>query len=60
MIIQVLPVMLDISLKKISLRFLISVALVVILVCTIRAPGFGESRKANLQDLAVVTGGQVF
>jgi chaperonin GroEL len=29
-------------------------------VCAIKAPGFGENRKANLQDLAVVTGGQVF
>ncbi|CAK9858500.1 unnamed protein product [Sphagnum jensenii] len=28
-------------------------------VCTIKAPGFGENRKANLQDLAVVTGGQL-
>ncbi|KAK1395383.1 chaperonin CPN60-2, mitochondrial [Heracleum sosnowskyi] len=28
-------------------------------VCAIKAPGFGENRKANLQDLAVLTGGQV-
>jgi chaperonin GroEL len=28
-------------------------------VCAIKAPGFGENRKANLQDLAVVTGGQL-
>uniref|UniRef100_A0A7N0V9K0 Uncharacterized protein n=1 Tax=Kalanchoe fedtschenkoi TaxID=63787 RepID=A0A7N0V9K0_KALFE len=28
-------------------------------VCAIKAPGFGESRKANLHDLAVLTGGEV-
>lgn len=28
-------------------------------VCAVKAPGFGENRKANLQDLAVLTGGQV-
>ncbi|XP_010527490.1 PREDICTED: chaperonin CPN60, mitochondrial [Tarenaya hassleriana] len=28
-------------------------------VCAIKAPGFGENRKANLQDLAVLTGGEV-
>ncbi|KNA18027.1 hypothetical protein SOVF_074530 [Spinacia oleracea] len=28
-------------------------------VCAIKAPGFGESRKANLEDLAVFTGGEV-
>ncbi|XP_009616503.1 chaperonin CPN60-2, mitochondrial [Nicotiana tabacum] len=28
-------------------------------VCAIKAPGFGENRKANLQDLAILTGGQV-
>ncbi|KAJ4954987.1 hypothetical protein NE237_011770 [Protea cynaroides] len=28
-------------------------------VCAIKAPGFGENRKASLQDLAVLTGGQV-
>ncbi|XP_023548880.1 chaperonin CPN60-1, mitochondrial [Cucurbita pepo subsp. pepo] len=28
-------------------------------VCAIKAPGFGENRKAGLQDLAVLTGGQV-
>ncbi|KAI4377156.1 hypothetical protein MLD38_014835 [Melastoma candidum] len=28
-------------------------------VCTIKAPGFGENRKAGLQDLAVLTGGEV-
>lgn len=28
-------------------------------VCAIKAPGFGENRKANLQDLAVLTGGDV-
>ncbi len=26
-------------------------------VCAIKAPGFGENRKADLQDLAAVTGG---
>eukprot|EP00262_Sarcandra_glabra_P006184 TRINITY_DN18307_c0_g1_i1.p1 TRINITY_DN18307_c0_g1~~TRINITY_DN18307_c0_g1_i1.p1 ORF type:complete len:581 (+),score=158.70 TRINITY_DN18307_c0_g1_i1:189-1931(+) len=28
-------------------------------VCAIKAPGFGENRKSNLQDLATLTGGQV-
>mmetsp|Transcript_17306 Transcript_17306/g.33743 ORF Transcript_17306/g.33743 Transcript_17306/m.33743 type:complete len:574 (-) Transcript_17306:287-2008(-) len=28
-------------------------------VCAMKAPGFGENRKANLQDLAVLTGAQV-
>ncbi|XP_022728508.1 chaperonin CPN60-2, mitochondrial-like [Durio zibethinus] len=28
-------------------------------VCAIKAPGFGESRKAGLQDLATLTGGEV-
>ncbi|KAG5252270.1 Chaperonin CPN60-2 family protein [Salix suchowensis] len=28
-------------------------------VCAIKAPGFGENRKANLQDLSILTGGQV-
>ncbi|KAG8389120.1 hypothetical protein BUALT_Bualt02G0196200 [Buddleja alternifolia] len=28
-------------------------------VCAIKAPGFGENRKAYLQDLAVLTGGEV-
>uniref|UniRef100_A0ACD5U686 Uncharacterized protein n=1 Tax=Avena sativa TaxID=4498 RepID=A0ACD5U686_AVESA len=28
-------------------------------VCAVKAPGFGENRKANLQDLAVLTGGEV-
>lgn len=28
-------------------------------VCAIKAPGFGENRKSNLQDLAILTGGQV-
>ncbi|KAG0579617.1 hypothetical protein KC19_4G110300 [Ceratodon purpureus] len=28
-------------------------------VCAIKAPGFGESRKQQLQDLAVLTGGQL-
>ncbi|XP_050383974.1 chaperonin CPN60-like 2, mitochondrial [Argentina anserina] len=28
-------------------------------VCAIKAPGFGENRKANLEDLAVLTGGEV-
>ncbi|XP_010550847.1 PREDICTED: chaperonin CPN60, mitochondrial-like [Tarenaya hassleriana] len=28
-------------------------------ICAIKAPGFGENRKANLQDLAVLTGGEV-
>ncbi|KAL6191914.1 hypothetical protein ACLB2K_038303 [Fragaria x ananassa] len=28
-------------------------------VCAIKAPGFGENRKSNMQDLAVLTGGTV-
>uniref|UniRef100_A0A0C9RLB0 TSA: Wollemia nobilis Ref_Wollemi_Transcript_12559_2249 transcribed RNA sequence n=1 Tax=Wollemia nobilis TaxID=56998 RepID=A0A0C9RLB0_9CONI len=28
-------------------------------VCAIKAPGFGENRKANLQDLATLTGSQM-
>ncbi|PKU61730.1 Chaperonin CPN60-2, mitochondrial [Dendrobium catenatum] len=28
-------------------------------VCAIKAPGFGKNRKAGLQDLAVLTGGQL-
>eukprot|EP00249_Psilotum_nudum_P019738 c27395_g1_i1 orf=598-2337(-) len=28
-------------------------------ICAVKAPGFGENRKSNLQDLAVLTGGQV-
>lgn len=28
-------------------------------VCAVKAPGFGENRKANLQDMAVLTGGTV-
>ncbi|XP_039037748.1 chaperonin CPN60-2, mitochondrial-like [Hibiscus syriacus] len=28
-------------------------------VCAIKAPGFGENRKASLHDLAVLTGGEV-
>ncbi|XP_047093027.1 chaperonin CPN60-1, mitochondrial [Lolium rigidum] len=28
-------------------------------VCAVKAPGFGDNRKANLHDLAVLTGGEV-
>ncbi|KAI3712594.1 hypothetical protein L1987_71154 [Smallanthus sonchifolius] len=28
-------------------------------VCAIKAPGFGENRKASLQHLAALTGGQI-
>lgn len=28
-------------------------------VCAVKAPGFGENRKASLQDLATLTGGSV-
>ncbi|DBA93273.1 hypothetical protein WJX79_008425 [Trebouxia sp. C0005] len=28
-------------------------------VCAVKAPSFGDNRKANLQDIAVLTGGQV-
>jgi len=30
-----------------------------VLVCAIKAPGFGDRRKAMLQDIAVLTGGQL-
>ena len=28
-------------------------------VCAVKAPGFGDNRKATMQDLAVLTGGAV-
>merc|ERR1712048_68825 len=28
-------------------------------VCAVKAPGFGDNRKATMQDLAVLTGGTV-
>lgn len=28
-------------------------------VCAVKAPGFGDNRKATLQDIAVLTGGTV-
>ncbi|KAL5579490.1 hypothetical protein UlMin_011932 [Ulmus minor] len=28
-------------------------------VCAIKAPGFGENRRANLEDLAILTGGEI-
>jgi hypothetical protein len=28
-------------------------------VCAVKAPGFGENRKNGLQDIAVLTGGEV-
>lgn len=28
-------------------------------VCAIKAPGFGDNRRANLDDLAILTGGEV-
>jgi len=31
----------------------------VLKVCTVKAPGFGDRRKAMLQDLAILTGGEV-
>ncbi|NLI80617.1 MAG: chaperonin GroEL [Deltaproteobacteria bacterium] len=31
----------------------------VLKVCTVKAPGFGDRRKAMLQDIAILTGGQV-
>lgn len=27
--------------------------------CAIKAPGFGDNRRANLEDLAILTGGEV-
>ncbi|RMG52664.1 MAG: chaperonin GroEL [Gammaproteobacteria bacterium] len=31
----------------------------IVKVCAVKAPGFGERRKAMLQDIAILTGGQV-
>ena len=31
----------------------------IVKVCTVKAPGFGDRRKAMLQDIAILTGGQV-
>ncbi len=28
-------------------------------VCAVKAPGFGDNRKNGLQDIAVLTGGEV-
>lgn len=28
-------------------------------ICAVKAPGFGDNRKNNLNDLAILTGGQV-
>merc|ERR1712176_1185322 len=28
-------------------------------VCAVKAPGFGDNRKANLEDIAILTGGTV-
>ncbi|KAM0863471.1 hypothetical protein ACQ4PT_044569 [Festuca glaucescens] len=46
--------------KKISnMNSLLPVLQISIKICAVKAPGFGENRKANLDDLAVLTGGQV-
>merc|ERR1719271_1731624 len=29
------------------------------MICAVKAPGFGENRKSNLQDIAILTGGTV-
>ena len=31
----------------------------VLKVCAVKAPGFGDRRKAMLEDIAILTGGQV-
>jgi len=31
----------------------------VLKICAVKAPGFGDRRKAMMQDIAVLTGGQV-
>ena len=31
----------------------------IVKVCAVKAPGFGDRRKAMLQDIAILTGGQV-
>uniref|UniRef100_A0A0E0CV41 Uncharacterized protein n=1 Tax=Oryza meridionalis TaxID=40149 RepID=A0A0E0CV41_9ORYZ len=38
---------------------MVSTSVEIAQVCAVKAPGFGESRKANLQDLAILTGGEV-
>ncbi|KAF9606361.1 hypothetical protein IFM89_025029 [Coptis chinensis] len=46
--------------KKISnLSALVKVLEIAVKVCAIKAPGFGENRKANMQDLAILTGGEL-
>uniref|UniRef100_A0A0D9Z1X7 Uncharacterized protein n=1 Tax=Oryza glumipatula TaxID=40148 RepID=A0A0D9Z1X7_9ORYZ len=46
--------------KKVSnLHAVVKVLELALKVCAVKAPGFGESRKANLQDLAILTGGEV-
>ncbi len=29
-------------------------------VCAVKAPGFGDNRKATMRDMAIATGGRVF
>jgi chaperonin GroEL len=29
-------------------------------VCAVKAPGFGDQRKAMLEDIAILTGGKAF
>ncbi|KAG6515976.1 hypothetical protein ZIOFF_026422 [Zingiber officinale] len=46
--------------KKISsINAVVKVLELALKVCAVRAPGFGENRKASLQDLATLTGGSV-
>ncbi|RZR90420.1 hypothetical protein BHM03_00018301, partial [Ensete ventricosum] len=46
--------------KKISsISAVVKVLELSLKVCAVKAPGFGENRKANLQDLAILTGGSL-
>ncbi|KAI8006486.1 hypothetical protein LOK49_LG07G00292 [Camellia lanceoleosa] len=46
--------------KKISdMNPLVRILELAVKVCAIKAPGFGENRRANLDDLAILTGGEV-
>ncbi|RRT39857.1 hypothetical protein B296_00058845, partial [Ensete ventricosum] len=46
--------------KKISsISAVVKVLELSLKVCAVKAPGFGENRKANLQDLAILTGGSI-
>lgn len=45
--------------RTFELMLLLSCNSLSLQICAVKAPGFGENRKANLQDLATLTGGVV-